>query len=72
MSKRKGRNKNSYVADPERRAYLAAVRTMRDQITRSHARELEEAGLIKRVILRFRIEREVKRRSRDLEASRRS
>jgi hypothetical protein len=69
MSKRKGRNKRSYVADPERRAYLAAVRTLRDQITRSRAQELKEAGLIKRVLLRFQIEREVKRRSRDLEAS---
>lgn len=65
---RRGRTKASYVADPERRAQLATLRTIRDQVLREHETELAEAGLLRRVLLRMRIEREIKSRARDLSA----
>lgn len=63
MAKRSMR-KGSYIADPERRAYLQAIRTIREQVLREYEKELSEAGLFKRLLLRFRIESEVRRRSR--------
>jgi len=62
---RRGRQKASYIADPERRAYLGAVRQIREQVLREHEKELAEAGLLKRILLNFRIEREVKKRVQD-------
>jgi hypothetical protein len=62
---RRGRQKTSYVADPERRAYLANLRAIRDQVFRDHEKELEEAGLIRRLLLRMRIEREIKSRAQE-------
>lgn len=59
---RRGRTKGTYIADPERRAYLGALRVMRQQLLREHEKELAEAGLVKRLLIRLRIEREVKRR----------
>ncbi len=65
MAKRSMR-KGSYVADPERRAYLHAIRTIREQVLRDYEKALSEAGLFKRILLRFRIEREIRRRSRGI------
>jgi hypothetical protein len=59
---RRGRQKGTYIADPERRAYLGAVRQIREQVLREHEKELEEAGFWKRLLLDFRIEREIKKR----------
>lgn len=59
---RRGRQKASYIADPQRRAHLGALRTIRDQVLREHEKELNESGLWKRMLLRLRIEREIKKR----------
>ena len=63
----RGRRRSSFVADPDRRSYLAALRTIREQVLRLHEKELAEAGLLKRILLRFRIEREIKRRAQEIE-----
>lgn len=63
MAKR-GSRKGSYVADPERRAYLHTLRTIREQVLREYEKELSEAGFCKRVALRLRIELEIRKRSR--------
>jgi hypothetical protein len=61
MSSR-GRQKSTYIADPERRAYLGTLRHIREQLLREHEKELQEAGFLRRILLNFRIEREVKKR----------
>ena len=66
---RRGRQKATYIADPERRAYLGAIRQIREQLLREHEKELEQAGFLKRILLNFRIEREVKKRMQDAHIS---
>lgn len=61
------KSKGSYVADPQRRAYLASVRRVREQVNREHREELSKAGFFRRVLLLFRIEREIKRRLQGIE-----
>ncbi len=57
------KQKPSYVPDPERRHYLAEVRKIREQVLRENEKALGEASFWKRLALRFRIEGEIRRRS---------
>ena len=57
---------SSHVADPVRRAYLSALRTIRTQVLKEHEKEIAETGFFGRLFVRLRIEREIRRRTRDL------
>jgi hypothetical protein len=59
----RGKSKGSYVADPQRRAQLSALRMIREQVLHEHEKELAESGLLKRLLIRFRMDREVKKRA---------
>jgi hypothetical protein len=63
---RRAKTKSGYIPDPDRRAYLNALRTIRNQVYREHEKEFEGAGLFKRLLLRFRIEGEIRKRARDI------
>ena len=66
MASRTRRN-DSYIADPERRAYIRTLREIRNQVLREHEKEIAETGFLGRVFLRFRIEAEIWRRSREVQ-----
>lgn len=54
------------MQDPERRAYLAALRKVQDKVHREHEDELKRAGFFGRIALRFRMDREIRRLSREI------
>jgi hypothetical protein len=68
MSRRAGK-KNSYVPDPDRRAYLRARRMIRTQVYQEHEEEFRSAGFLKRLVLRLRMEREIRKRSEGIQMS---
>lgn len=65
------RETSNRVADPERRAYLRALRTIRQQVLKEHEKKLAETGFLGRVMLRLRIEMEIRKRSREVPVPRR-
>ena len=58
----RAKGKNSYIPDPERRAYHHALRTIRIQVMKEHEKDAAAASFLGRFFLRIRIEREIKRR----------
>jgi hypothetical protein len=58
----KGREKPSYIADPERRAYHRALRNIRAQVLGEFEKEMGETGFFGRLFLRFKIEKEIRKR----------
>jgi hypothetical protein len=69
MSRRAGSKKNSYISDPDRRAYLNKLRTIRNQVYQEHEEEYRSAGLLRRLVVRLRMEREIRRRAEGSQAS---
>ncbi len=65
----RGRQKSSYVPDPERRAYYRARRTVRMQVLKEHEKEIAETGFLGRLFLRLRLEIEIRRRRRNIPES---
>lgn len=63
---RRTSQKNTYIADPHRRAYHQALRTIRMQVLHKYEKELSETGFIGRVFLRLKIEREIRKRAREI------
>lgn len=54
------RRESRIVEDGRRRFYKASVKQVRAEVEEAYAEELREAGLWRRIVLRWRLEREVR------------
>lgn len=54
------------VNDGARRAYLASIHRVRADVQREFSSALEQAGFLRRILLRVQINREIKHRMREI------